>query len=131
MLHPNQFRVNEAWIAFKLNDAPLATESDGDFNLIALMDAASCFILSTAPVLASLAEPSRLDAKQLLEKGRSQGKQWPERLILPRELVASHLLSEAELQGVIVERVAEIDLEVFIGEARASFREHLGGGSIH
>jgi hypothetical protein len=131
MLHPNQFRVNEAWIAFKLNDAPLATESDGDFNLVALMDAASCFILSTAPVLVSLAEPSRLDAKQLLEKGRAQGKQWPEKLILPRELVASHLLSEAGLQGVIVERVAEIDLEVFIGEARASFREHFGGGSTH
>lgn len=131
MLHPNQFRVNEAWIAFKLNDAPLATESDGDFNLIALMDAASCFILSTAPVLASLAEPSRLDAKELLEKGRSQGQQWPERLIFPRELFASHLLSEAKLQGVIVERVAEIDLEIFIGEARASFREHFGGGSTH
>ena len=23
MLHPNQFQVNEAWIIFKLNDAPI------------------------------------------------------------------------------------------------------------
>ncbi len=48
MLHPNQFQVNEAWIAFQLNDAPIHTRSDGDFNCIALMDAASCFMMSWA-----------------------------------------------------------------------------------
>jgi hypothetical protein len=46
MLHPSQFKINEAWIAFRLNGAPIRTERDGDFNCIALMDAASCFILS-------------------------------------------------------------------------------------
>lgn len=130
MLHPNQFRFNEAWIAFKLNDAPLATESDGDFNLVALMDAASCFILSTMPVPAISAEPSQLDARRFLEKGQSQSKQWPERLLLPSAMLASHLSDEAELQGISVERVAESDLEVFIGEARESFKENFGGGSI-
>ncbi len=44
---PNQFQPNETWIAFKLNDAPVFTGADGDFNVLALMDAASCFILST------------------------------------------------------------------------------------
>ena len=52
MLHPNQFQVNEAWIAFKLNDEPIHAELDGDFSFLALMDAASCFILSSAPVAA-------------------------------------------------------------------------------
>lgn len=47
MLHPQQFEVNEAWIAFRLNGAPVRTERDGDFNCIALMDAASCFILGS------------------------------------------------------------------------------------
>ncbi|MCY1381805.1 hypothetical protein D9M69_697600 [compost metagenome] len=47
MLHPNQFTVNEAWIAFRLNDAPIQTDADGAFNCLALMDAASCFILGT------------------------------------------------------------------------------------
>jgi len=45
MLHPNQFHVNETWIAFQLNETPIITDRDGDFNIIALMDAASCFIL--------------------------------------------------------------------------------------
>lgn len=126
MLHPNQFRVNEAWIAFKLNDAPIATESDGDFNLFALMDAASCFILSTVPVPVGLVEPSQPDARQFLTQGQLQKNEWPRRLLVPSAMPASHVSSEAELQGVIVERVPENDLEVFIGEARQSFRERFG-----
>jgi hypothetical protein len=60
MLHPNQFEVNEAWIAFRLNNAPIQTERDGDFNCIALMDAASCFILSSKFIPATAAEPTRV-----------------------------------------------------------------------
>ena len=37
MLHPGQFEVNEAWVAFRLNDAPIHTERDGDFDCIALI----------------------------------------------------------------------------------------------
>lgn len=129
MLHPNQFRVNEVWIAFKLNDAPIVTESDGDFNLVALMDAASCFILSTAPVPVSSAEPSQLDARRLLKKGQSHKKQLPRRLLVPSSLLANRLSSEATRQGITVERIAEAELEVFIGEARESFKGRFGGGS--
>ena len=70
MLHPNQFQVNEAWIAFKLNDRPIRTEQDGDFDLIALMDAASCFILSSALVPANGVEPADLESRRLLQQGR-------------------------------------------------------------
>jgi hypothetical protein len=130
MLHPNQFRVNEAWIAFKLNDAPIATESDGDFNLVALIDAASCFMLSTEAVPVGSAEPSQLDAKRLLKKAQSHKKQLPRRLLVPSLMPASHLASEAVRRGIIVERIPEADLDVFIGEARESFKESFGGGSI-
>ncbi len=58
MIEPSQFQVNEAWIAFKLNDAPTLTEEDGDFNVLALMDVASCYILGTEFVSTGLAEPS-------------------------------------------------------------------------
>jgi hypothetical protein len=66
-VHPNQFHVNEAWIAFKLNDAPIPTEADGGFNIVALMDAASCFILSTAPVSASAVEPSKVLISKMIQ----------------------------------------------------------------
>ena len=48
MLHPRQFQVSEAWIVFKLNDAPIRTEQDGDFDFVTLMDAASCFVLDAS-----------------------------------------------------------------------------------
>jgi hypothetical protein len=61
MLHPSQFEVNEAWILFRLNRAPVQTELEGDFNCIALMDAASCFILSSELIAITAVEPGRVE----------------------------------------------------------------------
>lgn len=55
MRHPRTFQVNEAWIVFKLNEVPVTTEEDGGFNVIALMHAASSFILGTEFVLVASA----------------------------------------------------------------------------
>ena len=129
MLHPNQFHVNEAWIAFKLNDVPICTESDGDFNFIALMDAASCFILSSAPVPTNAAEPSKMEAKRLLKEGQAHKQQLPESLFIPSDQPAALLSAEAKRQGITVVRVPEDQLLLFIGEAREGFRERFGGSS--
>lgn len=129
MLHPNQFHVNEAWIAFKLNDAPIRTESDGDYNCLALMDAASCFILSSAMVPANELEASRTEARRLLKKGRAHKQELPKTLFIPSEQPAHNLALEAERQKVTVVRVPEDHLLLFIGEAREAFKEHFGGDS--
>jgi hypothetical protein len=129
VLHPNQFHVNEAWIAFKLNDAPMTTRSDGDFNFIALMDAASCFILSSALVPASAAEPSKMEAKRLLKEGQAHKQQVPKTLFIPSDQPASLLTVEAERQGITVVRVPEDQLLLFITDAREGFRESFSGGS--
>ena len=129
VLHPNQFQVNEAWIVFKLNDAPISTESDGDFNFIALMDAASCFILSSAPVPASSAESSKLESRRLLKEGRAHKQQLPKTLFIPSNQPATLVATEAERQGITVVRVPEDQLLVFLGEARESFKDHFSGSS--
>jgi hypothetical protein len=129
MLHPNNFHVNEAWIAFRLNDRPIHTEQDGDFHFIALMDAASCFILSSVPLPATLAEPMQLDSRRLLKDGKVHKKRWPKTLFIPSGQTATFLSAEAERLGIAVVRVAEDQLLPFIGEARESFRERFGGGS--
>lgn len=128
MLHPNQFHVNEAWIAFKLNDAPIATGADGDFNFIALMDAASCFILSSTPIPASAAEPSKLEARRLLKEGQTHKQQLPKTIFIPSAQSANILAAEAERQGITVVRVPEDQLLLFIGEAREGFSKRFGGG---
>jgi hypothetical protein len=129
VLHPNQFQVNKAWIIFKLNDAPIPTTLDGDFNFIALMDAASCFILSSAPVAASAAEPSKMEAKRLLKEGQAHKQQLPKTLFIPSDQPAIILTAEAERQGITVVRVPEDQLLLFVGDAREGFKERFCGGS--
>lgn len=130
MLHPNEFQVNEAWIVFKLNDEPIHTEQDGDFDVLALMDAASCFILSSAPIPSKHAEATQLESRRLLKLGHAHKKQWPKTLFVPTEQRAQFLAAEAERLGVRVVRVEEDQLLLFIGEAREGFRERFGGAGV-
>ena len=130
MFHPNQFKVNEVWISFKLNDAPVVTDADGDFNVFALMDAASCFILGTGFVPADSKELSQMEAKRLLNSGYSHKKQYPKELIIPNNQVASILCKEAEHCGISIVRVPEEQLQVLIGEAREGFQEHVIKGRV-
>jgi hypothetical protein len=130
MLHPNRFKVNAAWLVFQLNELPIRTELDGDFNCIALMDAASCFILSSAFAPAGDAEPSKTTVRGLLEEAKAHKNKLPQTLFIPSGQFNSILPAEAERQGIAVVRVAEDQLLVFIGEARESFKEHFGGGGV-
>ncbi len=130
MLHPNQFQVNEAWIAFKLNDAPVVTEVDGDFDVLALMDAASCMILGTEFVRADSSEPSQLESKRLLKGGQAHKQQFPKKLLIPTNQAADLLSVEAERKKILVERVPEEQILIFISEAREGFQQHVSTGRV-
>lgn len=83
VLHPDQFQANEAWIAFQLNEAPVRTERDGAFNCIALMDAASCFLLHMVMVPAGKSEPTRAEVRALLKKAWEGKRQYPVTMFVP------------------------------------------------
>jgi hypothetical protein len=123
MLHPNQFEVNEAWILFRLNGAPIRTEQDGDFNCLALMDAASCFILGSEMIPVPAQEPTRAEFRRMLKHAHRPEQQLPETLFIPLEDVADLAAQEATKQSIEVVRVSEAELLVFIGEARQGFAE--------
>ena len=125
MLHPRQFHVNEAWIAFQLNDAPIRTLQDGSFNCICLMDAASCFILGTVLVPIDKKEPARLDARRLLKTGWEHKKEFPTSLFIPAGQFPTSLPAEAKRRGISVVPVQESQLQSFISEARQGFKEHM------
>jgi len=126
MLHPNQFAVNEAWIAFQLNRVPILTERDGPLNCLALMDAASCYILGSELVAAEKAEPNLRESRRLLDLGRSHKQQLPKTLFIAREQTADVLEREAGRQKIEVVRVPESELTLLIGEARDLFHERFG-----
>ena len=123
VLHPKQFEVNEAWIAFRLNRSPIETTADGNFNCIALMDAASCFIFGTELIPVSSTGPAPLQVRRLLRDAQRRKQQFPKTLYLPREEAADLFALEAEKQQIEVVRVPESKLIVFIGEARDAFEE--------
>jgi hypothetical protein len=130
MLHPAQFAVNEAWLAFKLNETPIRTELDGDFNCIALMDAASCFILGNTFARVGEPEPSKMAVRRLLKEAKAHKREFPKTLFIPSGQFNRILAAEAEHEGIAVIRVPEDQLLAFIGEARESFKEHFGGGGV-
>ncbi len=78
----------------------------------------------------SAAEPTRMEAKRLLKDGQAHKQQLPKTLFVPSNLLSNTLRTEAELQGIKVVRVPEDQLLLFVGEAKESFRERFGGGSM-
>jgi hypothetical protein len=102
----------------------------GDFNMIASMDAASCFILSTLSVSAMAVLLTELESKELLKNGWIHKQELRKTLIIPNHLVANLLQIEAESYGITLVRVLEDQLMLFIGEARTGFKEHLGGNGM-
>lgn len=127
MLHPNQFHVNEAWIAFQLNDLPVVTLRDGSFNCVCLMDAASCYIMGHISVPSDQSEPSALEAKRLLGLGWAHKKAYPIKLIVPAGSYQTDLAAEANRHSIAFIPVPASHLLPFTTEAREGFREFLGG----
>lgn len=130
MLDPAQFDVNEAWIIFRLNEAPIVTEADGDFNVLCLMDAASCYILGNEFVPVHVAGLPEAAAMRLVEAGRSRAQTLPQQLLVPIELAPGALTGLAEHFGFEVSRVPEAQLSPFTSDAKEGFLAHVGGGKV-
>lgn len=126
MLHPNQFTVNDAWIGFRLNDAAVVTEHDGDFDCLALMDAASCYIVGMEMYSARATGPSELGSRRLLQQGHGRAGTWPSKLFVAEGQIPDVLCQEAARLNMEVVTVPEDELLVFIGEAGDGFKERFG-----
>ena len=127
MYHPNEFQVNEAWIAFVLNEFPIRTEQNGAFNCICLMDAASCFILATEMITTTATEPSEIEARRLFKVAQAHNPSKPKKLFVPTGQFKKYIAAEANRRGMEVISVNEQDLLVFVGEARQGFTTHVQG----
>lgn len=129
MLHPDQFEVNETWIAFRLNRKPMDIARHGEHNCIALMDAASCYILCSEVIPARAEGLTQLEAHRLLRSAENHKQQLPKSLYISNRMAAGVLEDEAAKMKITVSRIADNQLRVFIREARDCFEEYLD--SIH
>jgi hypothetical protein len=127
VFHPNEFEANEAWIAFRLNRLPICTEEDGDFNCIAIMDAASLFILSSDLIPVDASGPTQLEFRHLIQSAQRHDQELPTKLILSRGEFPDEIARQAEERGIEVVSVSENQLLIFTREARDAFAEHFEG----
>ncbi len=130
MLDPAQYEVNQTWIAFQVNDAPVITDRDGDFNMLALMDAASGFILAFGFVPTGAEDMSQPEVERLLKTAFDQKSEFAEELLVPDEQVADALIAAAQARGIRVARVPARSLQALLDEVRESFKEHISSGRL-
>jgi len=131
MVHPSDYSPNQAWIFFKLNYVPVSTEFEGEFDVYALMDAASLYILGTEFVSVGSLDDAASKVRSLLEAAHSQASAWPETLLVSEASPVANLLSEAESSGISIDVLSDGELAKFTREARQGFKAHFGGGELH
>ncbi|MBU1189112.1 MAG: hypothetical protein KKC01_08785 [Gammaproteobacteria bacterium] len=127
MLQPSQFTPNQAWLLFKLNQVPISTGADGEFDVIALMDAASLFILGSEFVPAGTLDTAVAELRNLMESAYAQHKAWPKKLYAPQTMPVAKLAAELKAWGMAAVVVKEAELKTFTREAQRGFNAHFGG----
>ncbi len=129
MLEPGQFEFNEAWLVFQLNEAPVSTEADGDFNVVCLMEAVSLYILGFEFVPTQ--EPvSDQVAIGLLETGMFKGRTLPQQLLVSSGLDFNSFKVHAKRLGIEFVLKSEENLLPFTSEAKEGFKAHAGGDGV-
>jgi len=127
MLMPDQFRVNEAWIAVRVNEDFIFV-GDEPYDIYVLMDAASAYVLGH--VLSKVVDesPNEKDIEDLFQTAWSSKKEWAERLIVPGDSAADRAFrKKAEEKGLAVETVTLSDLEPIVGDLKELFASDVMG----
>ncbi len=121
MLTPDQFRVNEAWIAVRINEEFLFVK-DEPYDIYVLMDAASAYVFGH--VLSRVVDeaPNEKDVKALFRKAWKVKNQWAEKLIITENSTAHDVFrKQAAKNGLSIKVVPLSDLEPIVGPLIKSF----------
>ena len=127
MLTPSQFRVNEAWIAIRVNEAFLCVK-DEPYDIHVLIDAGSSYVLGH--VLSRVVDeaPSERDVKALLRKAWKTKNQWAEQIIITGNSKAEGVFrTQAEKIGLSVKIVPLSELEPIVGPLKELFASNFMG----
>lgn len=126
MLTPDQFKVNEVWIALRVNESFLFVQ-DEPYDIYVLMDAASTYVFGH--VLTRVVEelPHERDVDTLFKEAWGAKKQWPEKLIIPEGDPAEDFFRmQAEKNGLIFDTVPLSDLSSIVGPLKELFASDFG-----
>ena len=128
---PTDYAENEAWILFRLNEVPIRTEQDGDFDALALMDVATGIIVGMDMVSASSEEITEIEARRLLKAGDAQVGFLPCQIYVAAEAHTAQFSATARAMGATVEAVPGDAFSEITEEARVGFTKHVLGVGNH
>ena len=127
-IDPKEYEPNQAWLLFQLNDAPVRTEADGDFNALAIMDVATGLILGMELIGSSEDEPSEFASRKLLASAESEAGRRPQRLFIDSAVKMAQMAAVANALGLEVKAAPARILDPLTQEAREGFAAHVSGG---
>ena len=129
MLTPDQFRVNEVWIAVRVNEAFLFVK-DEPYDIYVLMDAASAYVLGHVLSRVVGEAPYEKDVEALFRKAWAAKNQWAEKLIVTENSIAENVFrTQAAKNGLSFEIVPLSDLEPILGPLKESFASDFTGNT--
>jgi hypothetical protein len=129
MLTADQFRVNEAWIAVRVNESFIFVK-DEPYDMYVLMDAASCYVLGHVLSKVTDQAPQEKDVEALFKKAWEAKNQWAEKLILTEDSTAEKIFRKlAEKNSLSVRIVPLSDLEPIVGPLKESFESDFIGNT--
>jgi hypothetical protein len=130
MLTPDQFRVNEAWIAIRVNEDFIFVK-DEPYDIYVLIDAASAYVLGY--VLSRVVDeaPHEKDVEALFKNAWEAKSQWAKRLIVSENSSAVDIFrSQAEKYGLSIEIVPLSELGLIVDPLKESFASVFMGNAI-
>lgn len=128
-MRPQDFRVNETWLAFRVNQRPLEAEGQAH-DIYVLQDAASMFIFGTLLAPSDAEAPSQREARELLEKAWAHRQEWPEELVLPGKPSGENgFVRAAVAAGIAVRTLPEVSLSFYIKDVQSAFEEYFRKGA--
>lgn len=124
VIDPQEYQENEAWLLFRLNDDPVRTMADGDFNVLAIMDVGTGLIHGMEFVPAQQNELSEMQSRRLFKMAESKTGARPHLFFVEEGKPLAKLTKVATAMGIEVVVVQGANLDPITREAREGFAAH-------
>jgi hypothetical protein len=126
MLSYDQFKINEVWIAFRINETFMFVK-DEPYDIYALIDAASTYIFGNVLTKVTDEIPEQEDVDTLFQDAWAAKKQWARKLIFPEHDPAEKVFrTQAEKNGLCFETVPLSELLPMVEFMKESFSSKFG-----
>jgi hypothetical protein len=127
-MQPSDFRVNQTWLAYRINRAPLKVEGQA-IDLYVLQDAASMFLFGNAFAPDGSDCPDLKEVRKLMGTAHAKRDEWPSELIL----AGSHgqensFIKVAHEHGVAIRTVPESQMSFYIKDTQEAYEEFFARG---